>query len=331
MFQLAEKLALLLLLLVPLMVWWRVILKRKGKRYISYSAVSSLSGISSSVKVFLAQNMFYFKILAFVLLVLALARPQLMNSFNVEKKRGINILVALDLSGSMKAMDFKPRNRLEVAKDVISEFIEKRENDRIGLVAFAGTSYTKCPLTVDYDMLRYYLKESDVGDLEDGTAIGMALATSVNRIRGAKKGAKVIILLTDGVNNKGEIDPRDAANIARDYNIKVYTIGVGTRGKAPYLVRDPYTGQTKQMLVDVEIDEKLLQEIANKTGGLYFRATDKESLKDIFKEIDRWEKVEISAKKYSEATELYHYFLFAGLILLLLVEVLRRSWLRVLP
>ncbi len=330
MFQLADAPVLLLLLLVPFMVWWRYALKKKGHRHISFSAASKLKELSGGAKVFMARNMFWLKVVAFTLIVFALARPQIVNSWNVEKKKGINILVALDLSTSMKAMDFKPKNRLEVAKEVIGGFIDKRKNDRIGLVTFAGTSYTKCPLTVDYDILRYYLKRSNIGDLEDGTAIGMALATSVNRIRGAKKGAKVIILLTDGVNNRGEIDPADAANIAKDYGVKIYTIGVGTRGKAPFIYNDPYLG-TRQIMMDVEIDEKLLKDIANKTGGLYFRATDKESLKDIFSEIDRWEKVEISAKKFSEAKEIYHFFLLAGLLLLILVEILRRSWLRVLP
>jgi Ca-activated chloride channel homolog len=198
------------------------------------------------------------------------------------------------------------------------------------LVVFAGNSYTKCPLTVDYDILRYFLKETAIGDLEDGTALGMALATSVNRIRLSKSRTKIIILLTDGVNNRGEIDPRDAAKIARDFNVKVYTIGVGTKGQAPYPVRDAY-GNQRYVMMDVEIDEALLKEIANKTGGLYFRATDKDSLQQIFTEIDHWEKEEITSKRFYTAHDFYIYFIIAAFLILLLEEFAKRTVLRTLP
>jgi Ca-activated chloride channel family protein len=267
---------------------------------------------------------------ALVLFIVALARPQMLYYYDLENKKGIDILITLDISGSMAAVDFKPKNRLEVAKDVISNFIQKRENDRLGLVVFAGNSFTKCPLTVDYDILKYFLKETAIGDMEDGTALGMALATSVNRIRLSKSRTKIIILLTDGVNNRGEIDPRDAAKIARDFNVKVYTIGVGTKGQAPYPVRDAY-GRQQYVMMDVEIDEELLKEIANKTGGLYFRATDKDSLQRIFTEIDRWEKAEITSKRFYTAQDFYIYFIISALLILLLVEFAKRTVLRTLP
>jgi len=234
------------------------------------------------------------------------------------------------ISGSMASLDFKPKNRLEVAKEVIKNFVNKRETDRIGLVAFAGAAVTKSPLTLDYEMLEYFLNSTNLGELEDGTALGMALATSVNRIKHSKSRTKLIILLTDGVNNRGEIDPRDAAGIAHNFGIKVYTIGVGKRGKAPFPVRDAF-GRETQIMVDVEIDERLLREIANQTGGLYFRATDKDSLDNIFTEINKWEKTEISTKRFYNIQELYTFFLFPALILLLAAEFAKRSILRSIP
>ena len=263
----------------------------------------------------LLNNLNRFKIASWLLFVLALARPQLLNTYQMEEQKGMDILLTLDISGSMAAIDFKPKNRLEVAKEVIAAFIEKRRSDRLGLVIFAATSYTKCPLTVDYDILKFYLQDTELGELEDGTALGMALATSVNRIQHAAAKTKIIILLTDGVNNRGEIDPRDAAKMARDFNIKVYTIGVGTRGEAPYPVLDSF-GRQQYVMVNVEIDEALLQEIAKTTGGLYFRATDRDSLRNIFNEIDRWEKTRIKTKNYYETTELFPYFLALGLLIL---------------
>ena len=236
----------------------------------------------------------------------------------------MDILLTLDISGSMAPVDFKPKNRLEVAKEVIAAFIEKRRSDRLGLVVFAATSYTKCPLTVDYDILKFYLQETELGELEDGTAIGMALATSVNRIRHSAAKTKIIILLTDGVNNRGEIDPRDAAKMARDFNVKVYTIGVGTRGEAPYPVLDSF-GRRQYVMVNVEIDETLLQEIANTTGGLYFRATDRDSLREhLQRDRPLGKDHHQEPKTYFETTELFPYFIALGLFILLLVEIARR-------
>ena len=330
MFRLAAKIYLLLLLLWPLLLWWNNFLTRQGRRHIWFAAKKLLPAAKPTWKVALLKNLNRFKMVSLLLFILALARPQLLNTYQVEEQKGMDILLTLDISGSMASIDFKPKNRLEVAKEVIASFIEKRKTDRLGLVIFAATSYTKCPLTIDYDILKFYLQETDLGELEDGTALGMALATSVNRIQHSGAKTKIIILLTDGVNNRGEIDPRDAAKMARDFNIKVYTIGVGTRGEAPYPVIDSL-GRQQYVMVNVEIDEALLQEIAKTTGGMYFRATDRDSLQNIFSEIDRWEKSKIKTKSYYETTELFPYFLALGLLLLFLVETARRSFLRTLP
>jgi Ca-activated chloride channel family protein len=326
----ANKIYFLLLIIVPLLILWHLYLKKKGKRFILFSSKKLIKSSDNTLKAFFIKNLFYLKLLALILFIAALARPQELSYYEKESKKGIDILISLDISGSMASIDFTPKNRLEVAKDVISDFIQKRSTDRLGLVIFAGTSYTKCPLTIDYDMLEYFLEETRIGELEDGTALGMALATSVNRIRTSKSKTKIIILLTDGVNNRGEIAPRDAAQIAKDFNVKVYTIGVGTKGKAPYPVIDA-NGRTQLYMIDVEIDEELLKEIANNTGGLYFRAADKEQLQQIFDEIDRWEKTEISTKRYYNARDLYLYFIIAAFVLLLLAEFAKRTILRTLP
>jgi Ca-activated chloride channel homolog len=330
MFRLAAKIYLLLLLLGPLLLWWNNFLARKGRRHVWFAAKKLLPAAPPTWKGALLKNLSHIKMASLLLFIFALARPQLLNTYQVEEQKGMDILLTLDISGSMASIDFKPKNRLEVAKEVIAAFIEKRKTDRLGLVIFAATSYTKCPLTIDYDILKFYLQETELGELEDGTALGMALATSVNRIQNSGAKTKIIILLTDGVNNRGEIDPRDAAKMARDFNIKVYTIGVGTRGEAPYPVVDSF-GRQQYVMVNVEIDEALLQEIAKTTGGMYFRATDRNSLRNIFNEIDRWEKTKIKIKTYYETTELFPYFLALGLLLLFLVETARRSILRTLP
>jgi len=330
MFKLAAKIYLLLLLLLPWLAWWDHFLARKGRRHIWFPSQKFFPAAAPTLKTVLIRNLNRFKMAALFFFIVALARPQQLNTYRIEEQKGMDILLTLDISGSMAAIDFKPKNRLEVAKEVIASFIEKRRSDRLGLVIFAATSYTKCPLTVDYDILKFYLQDTELGELEDGTALGMALANSVNRIQHAAAKTKIIILLTDGVNNRGEIDPRDAAKMARDFNIKVYTIGVGTRGEAPYPVLDSF-GRQQYVMVSVEIDEPLLQEIAKTTGGLYFRATDPDSLRNIFNEIDRWEKTRIKSKSYYETTELFPYFIALGLFILLLVETARRSFLRTLP
>jgi len=212
---------LLLLLLVPLLIYWNHFTEKRGKRHILFASRRLLRGSDQGMKTFFIIHLFYFKLLAFVLFIMALARPQALSYFDQEVRKGIDILITLDVSGSMASRDFGPKDRLEVAKDVISDFILKRTNDRLGLVVFAGNSYTRCPLTIEYDILKHFLSEVRMGEMEDGTALGMALATSVNRIYQSKSKTKIIILLTDGINNRGEIDPRDAARIAKDFNIKV--------------------------------------------------------------------------------------------------------------
>lgn len=329
-FHFASQAYFFLLILIPLLIAWYIFVKKRGQRFIFYSSKQLIKDSDRTLKVFFIKNLFFIKLVALVLFILALTRPQILNYYDKESKKGIDILITLDISGSMASIDFKPNNRLKVAKEVISGFIQKRETDRLGLVIFAGTSYTRCPLTVDYEMLSYFLGDTSIGELEDGTALGMALATSVNRIRYSPSRTKIIILLTDGVNNRGEIDPRDAAKIAKDFNVKVYTIGVGTRGKAPYPVRDSL-GNEQYIMVDVQIDEELLKEIANDTGGLYFRATDKDSLQRIFAEIDRWEKTEISTRRYYNARDLYLYFIIAALALFLFAEFGKRTIFRALP
>ncbi|MDD8012225.1 MAG: VWA domain-containing protein [Acidobacteriota bacterium] len=330
MFRLAAKVNLLLLALPLLLAWWWRFLSRRSQRHVWFPAQALLPAQAPGLTPALIRLLGPLKMAALILFILALARPQLLHTYHVDEQKGMDILLTLDISGSMAAVDFKPKNRLEVAKDVIASFIAKRSSDRLGLVIFAATSYTKCPLTVDYDILKFYLQETALGELEDGTALGMALAASVNRIRHAAAKTKIIILLTDGVNNRGEIDPRDAAKMARDFHIKVYTIGVGTRGEAPYPVTDSL-GRQQYVMVNVEIDEALLREMAKTTGGLYFRATDRDSLQNIFSEIDRWEKTSIKSRNYYETTELFPYFIALGLFILLLLETARRSFLRTLP
>jgi Ca-activated chloride channel family protein len=236
--------------------------------------------------------------------------------------------MVLDISGSMLAEDLKP-NRLNAAKDVIDEFVQARISDRIGLVVFARDAFTQCPLTVDYSVLRNLLNDIKSGMIEDGTAIGNAIANGVNRLKESKVKSKVMILLTDGVNNAGEVDPISAAQIAKTFNIRVYTIGVGTRGEAPYPVQTPFG--TRYQMVPVEIDENVLKEIAKLTDGAYFRATDNKKLKEIYETIDKLEKTKVEITSYRNAKELYYSWLGGGLILLLLELGISRTVLRKLP
>ncbi len=330
MFQIANKSALLLLLFIPALIMWKIFLDKRGKKFILFSSNKLLPGKTNSIKYFIIKNLKYLKMIPLFLFIVALSRPQILNYFDIEHKKGIDILITLDTSGSMASLDFQPMNRLEVAKEVIKKFIKKRKSDRIGLVIFAGSAYTKCPLTLDYDLLESYLNSTKIGELEDGTALGMALATSVNRIKSSKSRTKIIILLTDGINNRGEITPKDAAKIAKDFGIKVYTIGVGKRGQAPFPISDSM-GRKRTIMVEVEIDENILREISNSTGGIYFRATGKESLNKIFSEINKWEKSDIQTRRLYNRHELFSYFIFAGFFILLIIEILKRSILSVLP
>lgn len=274
---------------------------------------------------------FYIKILALIFLILALMRPQKVNEFKDIITEGVDIVITLDTSGSMQAMDFKPKNRLEVAKNVIRSFIKDREGDRIGLVVFAAKAVTLVPLTIDYDVLLKFLNDIHIGMLPDGTAIGDALGVAVNRVKNGSAKSKVIILLTDGVNNTGEVSPLTAAEIAKKMGIKVYTVGVGTNGVAPIYVKNPYTGTKHIAYMKVQIDEKLLKKIAKMTGGKYFRATDTNTLKRIFKTINSLEKSKIKVKSYYTYRELFYIPLLISIFLILLAYFLDETLLKRLP
>ena len=270
------------------------------------------------------------RVIAFVALVIAMARPQEVMKEEEVEAEGIDIVLAIDLSSSMLAQDFKP-NRLEVSKRVAAEFIDKRQYDRIGLAVFAGEAFTQCPLTIDHRVLKEFLAELSCGILEDGTAIGMGLATAVRHLENSDAKSKIAILLTDGVNNAGYINPSMAAQIAQQLGIKVYTIGVGSTGDALTPIQKRSNGKYIFGLARVEIDEALLKQIAEQTDGAYFRATSVESLERIYSQIDELEKskVEITVmKKYSEA---FHPFVLCGLLLLVVEALLRYTFLRTIP
>jgi len=244
---------------------------------------------------------------------------------------GVDIILAIDVSSSMLAEDFKPKNRLEAAKKVAEEFIQGRQNDRLGLVIFAGESFTQCPLTLDYGVLLTVLEEIRVADKDwDGTAIGMGIVNAVNRLRDSKAKSKVIILLTDGVNNRGEVDPVTASNIAEAIGVKIYTVGAGSHGTALYPVNYPLLGK-RFVPMPVEIDEEVLKKIATNTNARYFRATDTEKLSEIYSEIGELEKTKIDVKEFTQYEEYFHVFLFSGLLFFLLEIVLGSTVFRKLP
>lgn len=305
----------MLLVLVPALAFWYW--KRQRKQYVEMRVptVQVFHRLPRTLRQRLRHLLFALRMAALVLLIVALARPQSTSKGENVSTEGIDIVLATDISGSMLAEDFKP-NRIEAAKRVATDFIDGRPNDRVGLVIFAGESFTQCPLTLDHPVVINLLKEVKSGMIEDGTAIGMGLATAVTRLKDSKAKSRVIILLTDGVNNRGVIDPLTAAGIAQSFGIRVYTIGVGTVGVAPYPVQTPFGTQYQDM--QVEIDEALLQKIADQTGGKYFRATDNRTLKDIYGEIDRLEKTKIEVTQFRRhKEEFYGAAMSAGLLVLL--------------
>jgi len=316
------------LILIPLMALWYWFRGRKLQTSINYSSLNIFSGLKPTWRERLKYLPNILRMLAVALLIIALARPQNFQSGENVYSEGIDIAMVLDISGSMLAEDLKP-NRLDAAKGVIDEFIQARTSDRIGLVVFARDAFTQCPLTIDYSVLRNLLSEIKSGMIEDGTAIGNAIANGVNRLKDSKAKSKVMILLTDGVNNAGEVDPISAAQIAKTFNIRVYTIGVGTRGEAPYPVQTPFG--IRYQMVPVEIDENVLKQIAETTNGEYFRATDTQKLKEIYNTIDKLEKTKLEITSYHNAKELFYSWLGGGLILLLLELGLSRTILRKLP
>jgi len=321
--QLANPEMLWLLLLLPLLIWYAVQYKAKRNVTLRLSTIEQIRKTPRSLKARLRPLMLISECLAFVAMVIALSRPQQTNTTENINSKGINIVLCMDISGSMLSEDFKP-NRIEAAKKIAVQFVKERPADRIGLVVFAGESYTQCPLTIDHNVLIEQLEKIQSGMLVDGTAIGMGLGTAVDRLRHAQGKSKVVILMTDGVNNTGKIDPQTALELAKAYQIKVYTIGVGTEGEALAPVQTPM-GIQKQML-PVQIDEPLLKQIAAQTGGQYFRATNNKKLADIYEKIDQLEKTKIKVNAFKEYKDLFFPFVFIALGALVLSLILRLTW-----
>lgn len=293
--------------------------------------MSSLKGfefVGKNIKVIVNQSLYFLRLIILTLLIVAFARPQSSLSRQDISIEGIDLMIALDVSGSMLAMDFKP-DRLEAAKEVAIEFIDGRQNDRIGLVIFSGEAFTQCPLTTDHSVLKNLFRDIKSGMIEDGTAIGDGLATAVNRLRGSKAISKVIILLTDGVSNMGSLDPRSAAEIAKLYGLRIYTIGIGSIGQAPYPVQTPFGMQTQMM--KVEIDEPLLKEIAQMSDGKYFRATNNAKLRAIYQEIDKMEKSKIDVTEFRKKKEEFLPLVLIALGLLVLEFCLRYLYVKNIP
>jgi Ca-activated chloride channel homolog len=317
----------LLLLLIPMIGWyvWRL---KTMNASLQLSSLKGFSAIGKSRKIYIRHLPFILRVLAVVFLILALARPQTTNKLQTSTTEGIDIMISLDMSTSMLAMDFNP-NRLEAAKEVAINFIQGRPNDRIGLVIFAAESFTQCPLTIDHAVLVNLFREIQTGMLEDGTAIGDGLATAVNRIKDSESKSKVIIFLSDGENNRGQIAPLTAAEIAKTFGIRVYTIGVGTIGTAPYPINTVFGQQVQN--VEVKIDEAMLKEIASITDGHYFRATDKNKLEEIYKEIDAMEKTKTEVQEYTKKSEEFLIFALLSFIFLISEILLKNTVLRTLP
>ena len=317
----------LLFLLIPAIAWY--VLKNKTNRAgMKISALEDLISLPPTYKHYLQHIIFGFRVLTVALLIIALARPQSVDKWEDISTEGIDIVMSLDISSSMLARDFKP-DRLEASKELATEFISGRSDDRMGLVVFSGESFTQCPLTTDHAVVINMMRDIQTGMIEDGTAIGMGLATAINRLKDSKAKSKVIILMTDGVNNMGEIAPVTAAEIAQSFNIRVYTIGVGSRGMAPYPVQTPYGRQYRNM--KVEIDEEVLKDIAEITNGKYFRATDNNQLKQIYQEIDKLEKSKIDVKEFRKKSEEYLLFVIIAGVLLFIEVLVRNTLLRGLP
>ncbi|HEU4366236.1 MAG TPA: VWA domain-containing protein [Candidatus Krumholzibacteria bacterium] len=328
MFRFEHPWLLLLLVLVPLVAWLPG--RRGRRRSVAYSSVDLLLGAGLEAAAWKRHGTLALRLAVLALVILGLARPQTGRSKHTEYAEGIDIMLVLDTSGSMQAQDFEPKNRLHVAKEVVKEFIGKRRQDRIGLVAFAADAITQCPLTLDYALLTKLVDAVDFGMLDDGTAVGVALATACNRLRGSDAKSRVVILLTDGQNNAGMVDPTTAARVAASLSIKVYTVGVGTRGRAPMPIDDPVFGR-RLVSVDVDIDEPTLRRIAELTDGHYFRATDREELVEIYDRIDQMEKSKVESETYVEYTDRFLWFVLPALGLLILELGLAQTLLRETP
>lgn len=317
----------LLLLLIPLIAWYVIRLSRTQASF-KLASTSAFKDMKPGLRVYMRHLPFLLRIASIVLIIIVIARPQSVNSWEETETQGIDIVLALDVSGSMLSQDLQP-DRLQAAKKVASEFVVDRKNDNIGLVVFAGESFTQCPLTTDHKVLLNLLNDIEFGIIEDGTAIGLGLATSVNRLKESESDSRVVILLTDGTNNSGQIAPLTAADLARSYGIRVYTVGVGTTGMAPTPVQTPFGIRMQNMPVD--IDEKILTDIAVMTGGQYFRAQDTDGLRQVYEEIDEMEKYLISVQNVTQRREVFLPFALLALALMLIELVLRRTWLRNIP
>ncbi|WP_198931724.1 vWA domain-containing protein [Labilibacter marinus] len=317
-----------LLLVLILIIGWYIWKHKSSQASLQISTLKGFQNAPVSWKVYLRHVPIVLRSLAITMLVFVLARPQSSNSSHDVITEGIDIVMTMDISSSMEALDFKP-NRLEAAKDVAKEFILARENDKIGMVIFAGESFTQCPLTTDKGVLVNLMSEIKTHMVQDGTAIGLGLATAVNRIKDSEAKSKVIILLTDGVNNRGEVAPLTAAEIAKTFGIRVYTIGVGSKGIAKRPVQTPYG--TRLVEEEVKIDEEMMQEISDITGGQYFRATDKKGLKQIYEDIDKLEKTKIEVKEYTKRSEEYMIWAILAAVFMLAEVFLRSTVLRNLP
>ena len=330
MIRFASPWLLLCLLVLPALLFhhWRAM--RTGRSSVRFPSLGLVGGIRPSTAARLRHLPLALKFLGLALLLVAFARPQSGSTHEEVLTRGIDIVLAIDNSTSMAAEDFKPRNRLAVAKESVGRFIEGRKNDRIGLVVFAGRGYTRCPLTLDYEVLKELLSRVDLATQDEGTAMGMGLVTALNRLRDSDAKSRVIVLLTDGRNNRGEIDPTTAAALAKTLNVKIYAIGVGTRGEAPYPVRDPFLGK-RYVYLRADIDEETLTGIAEQTGGRYFRAVDADSLAGVFEQIDAMETTEIKVKHYIRYAELLRWFAGPALVSMLLGAILSATRLRRIP
>ncbi|MDP3556042.1 MAG: VWA domain-containing protein [Bacteroidota bacterium] len=328
--QFAEKQWFWLMCLLPLMVIWYLWRLKKHEGEFNYSSFSLFNKIKTSGKAKLRHSLFALRLIAFAFIIGALARPQSRSSWKDSKNEGIDIVISLDVSLSMLAKDFKP-NRMEVAKEVIIDFIDARQNDRIGLVIFGGEAFTQCPLTSDHKVLKNMFPQIKAGSLDQGTAIGLGLANAVARIKDSKAKSKVVIFVSDGVNNVGEIAPLTAGELAKTYGVRVYCIGVGSKGKALQPVAIYAQGEYEYDYVDVDIDDKTMTEISDMTGGKYYRATNKENLINIYNEIDKMEKTIISEKSFSNKSEHFLPLALAAAILLLLEFLLRFTLFKSIP
>lgn len=316
-----------LLVIVPMVAWY-IFRQKRNTASIQVSSTASVFKAPKSLRHYLRHLVFLLQVLAIAAFTVVLARPQSSRNWENVTTEGIDIVIALDISSSMLARDFQP-DRLEAAKNVAMEFISGREYDRMGLVVFAGEAFTQCPLTTDRSVLLNLFKDIESGMIEDGTAVGNGLATAAARLKESEAISRVVILLTDGENNSGEIAPLTAAEIAKTFGIRVYTVGVGSEGTAPYPVQTPYGIQLRDM--EVKIDEETLQEISTITDGRYFRATSNTKLEEIYREIDALEKSKIEVREFSRKSEEFLPFALAGIAFLVLSLILKNTVFRSIP